>query len=127
MLQDMIDSMHARFVDVVDEGRENLGREAVAKLADGRVYNADEALENGLVDQVGYMEDAFEKAKELAGVDDAAMVAYRMPHGYKGHYYAQAEAPETPVNIFQVDLGALAPWPSKTEAGSGPLYYLWLP
>lgn len=127
ILQGMIDKMHQRFVDIVDKGRESLTREQVAELANGRVYDADVALESGLIDSIGYMEDAFETALDLADIKDAGLVAYRMPHDYKGHYYAQNKTPGGSVNVFQFDLKSLVPWSSDGEAGSGPLHYIWMP
>ncbi len=41
---------------------------AIASLADGSVYTAVEAKENGLVDGIGYLEDAVTKAEQLAGL-----------------------------------------------------------
>ncbi len=127
LLQGMIDKMHQRFVDIVDEGRQKLTREQVAELANGRVYDADLALEAGLIDSIGYMEDAFEMALDLADISDAALVTYRMPHDYKGHYYAQNDAAGGSVNVFQIDLKSLVPWSSDSEGASGPLHYLWMP
>lgn len=129
ILQATIDEMHTRFVEVVDKGRPDLSAERVRELADGRIYTAQQAKEAGLIDEIGYMQDAFEAAKKLAGLEDAALVTYRQPYDYAGHYYARAEAPEAPaqpraeVNLFRLGSGAGDMLP---KAGS-PFYYLWLP
>ena len=39
-------------------------------MADGRVYSGQQALEVGLVDEVGTLDDAIRIAAELAGIDD---------------------------------------------------------
>lgn len=57
MLQDMVDAMHTRFVAVVAEGR-RLEETRVRAIADGRVLLAQEALDNGLIDRIGYLDDA---------------------------------------------------------------------
>ena len=130
VLQATVDAMHERFLEVVGLGRPNLGAEAIRKLADGRVYHAEEAVELGLADEIGYMEDAFERAKELAGVSDAALVAYKQPYTYRGHYYAEtlegagASLPLRPLEINLLNLGL------GGELGlldGGPFYYLWVP
>src|SRR5262249_8816552 len=49
-------------------------------LADGGIYTADQALSYGLVDQIGYLEDALTVAKQVAGLgDDYKVVTYEQP------------------------------------------------
>ena len=67
ILQGLIDEAYQNFVDVVAAGR-NLPREQVLRLADGRVYSGRQALELGLVDQLGSMDDAVMAAGGLAGL-----------------------------------------------------------
>ncbi len=57
MLQHMVDSLHTRFVNIVAEGR-GLEEAKVRAIADGRILLATEAVDLGLVDQVGYLDDA---------------------------------------------------------------------
>ena len=47
-----------RFVSVIDTGRSQLDDAAIRKLATGQIYTANQALENHLVDEIGYVEDA---------------------------------------------------------------------
>lgn len=77
LLKDLIMEMYNRFVDIVDEGRENLSREQVLALADGSIFTGQQALDKGLVDGLGYFDDAVKKAKELAGIDKARVIEYR--------------------------------------------------
>jgi len=74
ILQKVISAMHDRFVTLVAENRK-LTKEAVAPLADGRVFLADEALRLKLIDGIGYGEDAQKKAAEL--LDAQAVKVYR--------------------------------------------------
>jgi protease-4 len=55
------------FVDKVASGR-NLGREAVAAAAEGRVWTGRQAHERGLVDRLGGLDEAISEAKALAGI-----------------------------------------------------------
>lgn len=56
-----------RFVSVIDTGRASLDDAAIRELATGQVYTANQALENHLVDEIGYVEDACAAlAKELS-------------------------------------------------------------
>ncbi len=76
VLEGIIREMYKRFVSIIAAGR-NMPLEEVERLADGRIYTAQQALDNGLVDQLGYISDAIELAKELAGLDEALVVKYR--------------------------------------------------
>ena len=68
-LRSILDHAYLRFVQVVDEGRDQLTFDAVKQLATGEVFTADEAEENQLVDAQGYLDAAIVKAKELGGID----------------------------------------------------------
>ncbi len=76
LFQELIDGSYGRFVEVVEQGRPNLTHDEVVELANGRVFGATQAKEVGLIDEIGYLEDAFETAKALAELDDAALVVY---------------------------------------------------
>ncbi|OGL46983.1 MAG: signal peptidase, partial [Candidatus Schekmanbacteria bacterium RBG_16_38_10] len=62
ILQEVNDNLYQRFFDVVYEGREELDRDDVKRLADGRIYSAEQALEEKLIDKIGYLDDAIEVA-----------------------------------------------------------------
>lgn len=55
--QEQVDEFFNKFVQVIADGREMTEKETLA-LADGRVYTGKQALENGLIDETGYFEDA---------------------------------------------------------------------
>jgi len=65
--QKIIDETYASFVQIVADGR-HMTVDQVKPLADGGVYTGRQALELGLVDQLGYEEDAVTKAAELGGI-----------------------------------------------------------
>jgi protease-4 len=65
--QAIVDEAYSGFVAIVAEGR-NLPVEQVLPLADGRVYTGRQALDAGLLDALGYEEDAIAKAAELGGI-----------------------------------------------------------
>ena len=56
ILQSIVDEAYEQFTGIVAEGR-GMDIEVVKELADGRVYTALQAKENGLVDEVGTYED----------------------------------------------------------------------
>ena len=57
------------FLSVVSEGR-GIPVDKVKEVAQGRVYAGEDALEAGLVDQLGTLSDSIRSAAELAGLDD---------------------------------------------------------
>jgi protease-4 len=71
---------YQRFLEVVAEGRQLvLAPTDVERLADGSIYWAQEALEENLIDAIGYLDDAIEQVKSLAGIEKAQVVEYRKP------------------------------------------------
>ena len=68
-LERSIDSIYATFTSHVAEGR-NMPIEKVLDIAEGRVWCGTEALEHGLVDALGGINEAVGKALELADIDD---------------------------------------------------------
>jgi len=77
IIQGIIDELYQRFVGIVVAGRPNLTKEAVLKLADGRIYTGEQAVKNGLADETGDREDAFESAKKLAKISEAEVIQYK--------------------------------------------------
>ncbi len=65
--QETTDEIYDSFVEIVVAGR-TLDEGTVRELADGSVYTGRQALDNGLVDALGYEEDAIAKAAELGGI-----------------------------------------------------------
>jgi protease-4 len=67
-----------RFVEVVQEGRAKvLSADQVKALADGSIYVAPQAMDVGLIDKVGYLDDAIDLVKSRAGIQQAQVVEYR--------------------------------------------------
>jgi protease IV len=81
IFQTLVDDGFTQFKNVVKVGRPNFRRDPAAldKLATGQVFTADQALKNGLVDRIGFIEDAIDRAIKLAGLNraDVKVVKYR--------------------------------------------------
>lgn len=122
IFQDVIDEFHAQFLRVIERGRPNLTAKQVQELADGRIYSGEQALKLGLIDQVGYVEDAVTLAKKEAGLDEARVVTYHRPGEYRH-------------NIYSSFFGSAGPWPEWARldlmgllrTGQPQFMYLWLP
>ncbi|MEM1111312.1 MAG: signal peptide peptidase SppA [Pseudomonadota bacterium] len=68
-LTNVVNFIYREFVGLVAEGR-GMSFEAVDALAQGRVWSAEDAMANGLLDGLGTLEDAVTAAAELAGLED---------------------------------------------------------
>ncbi len=98
LLQELIARYYERFVSVVAAGRRGrLTEDEVRAAADGRVYTAEQALEKKLVDRIGYLQDALQEAKALAGLPSARLVMYsRKPQRMENPYSVNASAEGLP-------------------------------
>ena len=120
IFQGIIDEYYEGFLAVVAKGRRGKVADAdLRRIADGRIYTAPQALKLGLIDALGYFDDAFAKARDMASLKSAKLVSYT--------YF-----PKTKSNIYAGRLGDLSPVDAKVvESMLGALkagfYYLWLP
>ena len=71
----VIESVYDQFVEVVAEGR-NMDVDTVRKLADGRIFSGRQAMEHGLVDQMGNLQDAIAMAAKMSGIRGKPNVIY---------------------------------------------------
>ncbi|MGK7311402.1 MAG: signal peptide peptidase SppA [Candidatus Longimicrobiales bacterium M2_2A_002] len=67
VLSAMISDVHEQFIEAVSE-RRDMPVDAVRRLADGRVLSGRQAMEAGLVDRLGNLDDALAVAGQLAGL-----------------------------------------------------------
>ena len=104
------------------EGRPGLETGRLAQLADGRILSAREALEAGLIDGIGYLEEATSRAKQLAGIKRARLVMYEREHLPRTTIYAGSDFPSPQARAtLSLELGQL-------QQQAGPLFlYLWSP
>jgi len=121
IFQSVIDSFYNRFLTVVKDGRPNLSVEQVRKLADGRIYSGDQAMANGLVDGVGYLDDAIESAKQAAGLSEARVMMYRRPGEYRNNIYSAWMNGGGMPSFPSLDLLAMV------RGGTPQFMYLWMP
>lgn len=70
VFQDMLMDMHDQFVGDVAFAR-SMRRDRVAALADGRAYTGRQALELGLVDELGTFDDAIDAVMDYCDMEEA--------------------------------------------------------
>ena len=98
----MMEDAYGQFTSKAAEGRK-MPLDKLRKLAGGRVYTGRQALANGLVDQLGSLDDAIGEAKQLAGLDKDAKVTI--------------ESLPEPTNFFETLFGELD---AEKEVNLGP-------
>ena len=76
-VESMVMQVYERFLGIVSQAR-NLPADGLRDtFADGRIITGKDAKEAGLVDQLGYVEDAYDKARALANAPDAGVIRYQ--------------------------------------------------
>ena len=78
LIQSSIDRTYNKFVSKVAENRGML-YEDVLPIAGGRIWAGYKALELGLVDKIGDLEDALKSAAKLAEIEDFTVKTYKKP------------------------------------------------
>lgn len=126
IFQDVIDRLYARFLTVVEKGRPKLAAAKIRQLADGRIYTADVAKTEGLIDEIGYLDDAIERAKKSAKLSEALVVSYtRSSRETHQNIYSHFDPPTVgPLGFPQINaitmLGVL-------QGGTPQMMYMWIP
>ncbi|MBQ1396254.1 MAG: signal peptide peptidase SppA [Eubacterium sp.] len=69
VFQSLIDDSYGRFVETVMAGR-HMDEATVRKLADGRIYTAHQAKDNGLIDEIGTLDDALDAMEKDCGLEE---------------------------------------------------------
>lgn len=68
-IDDVVSEIYYQFIEIVAEGR-NMNVADVDSVARGRVWSGEDALQIGLVDELGSLQDAIAGAAELAEMED---------------------------------------------------------
>lgn len=122
-LQGILNNMQDRFEDVVREGRAgklntSTNRRTIraedgdddqettiteTEPLNGKIYLADEALEFGLIDRVGYLDTAIDRAQELAGLPKAHVVRYQSRPPLLAQLLGRSAAPNTLIDADSVE------------------------
>ncbi len=119
MFQGIINDYAARFHGLVAKHRK-LDAAAMETVKTARVFTANQAKQVGLIDQIGYVQDAFAKARELAGLGkDCKVVTYRRDtYPNDNPYNTMTAAEPGKFNLLGVDASFVLP----PKAG---FYYVW--
>jgi protease-4 len=81
-MQELADSAFSQFKTVVSNGRGSKLKAKLDDVANGKVFTSPSALNLGLIDQIGYGEDAQNHAKSAAGLSNPTVVRYYDPPSF---------------------------------------------
>ena len=101
-VEGLVMQSYDRFVGIVAKAR-SLDEQGLRNgVADGRIMSGTDAFAAKLVNQLGYIEDAYEKAGELSGATGARIVRYKRAITLASllRMFGEAEAPSVKVDIF---------------------------
>lgn len=120
VLQGLVDNSFNRFKNIVKSGRRTFlkNSEALDNLATGQVYDTTQALKLGLVDQEGFLDDAIDRAMELAHLSSAHVVEYTEQESFMDTFLSGQAKAMTNANPLS-DLRFLM------DAATPRAYYLW--
>jgi protease IV len=113
----LVGPAYDRFVMLVDQGRPELTLDEVISLSDGSIYHAEEAMAGGLIDRIGYLDDAIVLLSELSGVVNPETVEYVEDFGFGGSLMAEFKGLGS--------LGSTFTRETLNELTSPQLLYLW--
>lgn len=123
ILQHVTDELGRRFAGLVERHRK-MNKERLAQVTTAKIFIASEAQAVGLIDEIGYLNDALSSARKLAGLsDNARVVVYRRKQYANDNIYntSTTQSAKMDFSMIQLDLpGGFA----SLETG---FYYLWLP
>ena len=131
MVQSLIDETYNKFKDIVQTGRQAANRANQSSpdkgqrlnsdwssYADGRVLSGTKAFELGFVDELGDFHKAVDRAKNIASIGNANLVAYQQHFDLSDFFRLFGES-DAKRSVVKVDLGMEIP---KLQAGQ--LYFL---
>jgi len=126
ILQGLVDQTFEQFKEVVSEARPQLAnnKQNFATATTGQVFTAKQALDLGLVDKLGFLEDAVARAIELAKLDskNVRVVKYVQSEGLLGNALFGANS-EARSPLSDLNLSALSDWATPRAY----LLFTWLP
>jgi protease-4 len=98
-VQGFVMSTYEKFLGIVAKER-NLPADGLRNtIADGRILSGVDAREHRLIDGLGQIEDAFQKAKDLSNAPDAAIVKYGPPFTFGRFFRALGKASDSKIEV----------------------------
>ncbi len=75
----ILDDAYQRFLDVIASGRPNMDRKEIESVATGRIFTATQAKQEGLIDEIAYLEKVIEDLQKKLGLTEVNVIEYAYP------------------------------------------------
>ncbi len=98
-VQSFIMGTYDKFLGIVAKERNLPAEELRNTIADGRILSGRDARDHKLIDELGQIEDAFEKAKEYGQSPDASVVRYGPPFTISRFFRALGKAADSKIEL----------------------------
>lgn len=123
ILQRLTDQLARQFLDKVALHRK-LDSNTLDEISTARIYLADEALKLGLVDKIGYLNDAIVEARKLAGLsENSKVIVFRRIEYPDDNLYNTSTTRLEGRGLSLISLGL----PGSLAGLQTGFYYLWAP
>ncbi len=124
LLKGVTDDLAQRFLSLVQKHR-GIDEPVLSEVASAKIYLAEDAKRLGLIDGIGYLDDALEEARKMAGLpENVKVVAYRRTKYPDDTLYNSATSYQGGSGVSLIDVGL----PGAAAASLNPgFYYLWAP
>jgi len=99
LVQGFVMKTYDKFLGVVAKERNLPADNLRNTVADGRILSGKEALDNKLIDGLGQIEDAFNKAKQLGSAPDATIIKYGPPFSLSRFFRAFGETGGSKISL----------------------------
>ncbi|MZH40364.1 MAG: hypothetical protein F3740_00890 [Nitrospinae bacterium] len=104
----------------IADNRPELNQNEVTRLADGRVFDSEQAMNLNLIDGIGYISETVDNIKVKLGNPHLKIITYQREGNYKPNLYSISPQPPA-INLINLNLGlnknTLSPY----------FLYIWLP
>lgn len=121
IINKLIRESYNHFLKIVSEGRKQLTLEDIKNsvIADSRVFSGSQAHKLGLVDDLGYFDDAVKAAAEAAKITDYQLIEYEKPFSFSRLLMGQGAMGK---NKIKINIPGVSKWTGVLEPGK--IYYL---
>jgi len=100
LVNELIGETYDRFLEVVAENRDLPASDLRdSPFTDGRIFSGRQGLAGGFIDSNGFIDDAYDKAAELAGISNPSIIRYQTSLGFFDIFGSFASVREAPAKV----------------------------
>ncbi|TWT61469.1 signal peptide peptidase SppA [Rubinisphaera italica] len=106
----ILDEAYQKFLGVIENGRPEMTRQQIEDIATGRIFTADQAIANGMVDEISFLDDTIAKMETDLKAGPMRVIEYEYPPTLTDVLLGSASASaENEMSLLKQLLGSPAP------------------